>query len=279
MNNRPPLTDCTILLTRPSEEAEATGRALADAGARVIECPAIEFASLVEQNVGPIRSVLLALRDRAGWLVLPSPTAVRYFGEVLSRLHLEAAELGGLRVATVGQAGVEALRELGIETDFLPPQPHGASLAEHLPAERGDPVVILGSRQTRPELRDGLARRGLMVQTLPLYAPRPCRAGLDRLRAALEQRPAESAGENGGAQQVWLMLVTSPSAVDAVGDALADAPRLLDGVGWIAIGPTTRRRMRERGVADGSTVEAAQPRPEAIAAAAAQLAAALRRTD
>jgi uroporphyrinogen III methyltransferase/synthase len=273
MMHERPLSDCTVLVTRPSEEAGATARALADAGARVIECPAIEFASLVEQNVGPIKEILRALGERAGWLVLPSPTAVRYFGEVLSRLHLEPADLGDLRIATIGPGSAAALGELGLAAAFQPPLEQGASLAEHLPAEPGCPVVILGSRQTRPELRDGLAGRGLMAQTLPLYAPRPSREGLDRLRRTLRGE-----GEIASPGAVRMLLVTSPSAVDAIGEALADAPELLERVGWLAIGPTTLRRVHERGIGENLTAQAGQPRPESIARAAAGLAAALRRT-
>jgi uroporphyrinogen-III synthase len=237
MNLRLPLHDCTILVTRPGDEAGATTAALAEAGARIIECPAIEFTSLLEQNIGQIRHVLEALSERRGWLVLPSPTAVRYFGEVLSRLHLEPADLTGLRLATIGPGSATILSELGLAVDFQPP----------------------------------LARRGLLAQTLPLYAPRPCRPGLRRLRDALADRAA-------GSQPavVWLLLVTSPSAVDAIGDALADSPELLAEVGWLAIGPSTLRRARARGVAERLAAQAPRPRPQAIARAAAELAANLR---
>lgn len=269
MNAQPALHDCLILITRPSGEAGATAEALQAAGARVIACPAIEFGGLIEQNLAQIRPVLLALRDRGGWLLLPSPTAVRYFAELLARLQLEPADLSGLHIGTVGEGSAAVLHEHGLPVDFVPPVPRGSSLAEHLPAEAGAPVLILGSRQTRPELREALARRGLMVQTLPLYAPRPCQSGLQSLRRALMDHP------DGPRPLAVLLLVTSPSAVDAILDNLTDPPDLFNGAGWIAIGPTTLRRMADRGIDPGRMIESSHPRVEAIAEAAALLAARL----
>jgi uroporphyrinogen-III synthase len=87
-----------------------------------------------------------------------------------------------------------------------------------------------------------------------------------------------SSRAGGGPFGVWILLVTSPSAVDAIGEALADAPALLERVGWLAIGPTTLRQIHERGIAPALAARAAQPRPDSITEAAAELAGALRQS-
>jgi uroporphyrinogen III methyltransferase/synthase len=270
MRPDPSLRDCTIILTRPSDEAGALAAALGGAGARVLECPAIEFASLIEQSLDAIRAMLGALGERGGWLALPSPTAVRHFGEVLARLHLAPADLAPVRIAAIGAGSAAALGAIGLKPAFTPPKANAAALAASLPAEPGAPVVIMGSRQTRPELRDGLAKRGFMTQTLPLYAPRPSEEGLEKLRAALAGRPA------GRPAAPWMIAAASPSAVDAICDSAAAGPGALAGLGWIAIGPTTRKAMAGRGIDPARTIEAAEPGDAAFVEAAAALAARLR---
>ena len=195
---------------------------------------------------------------------------MRRFFEVLSRLHLDVAELDKLRIATVGQAGAQLLRGHDIEPEFVPDTARGDKLAETLPAGPGDAAVILGSRRTRPELREGLVRRGVMVQTLPIYAPEPCAEGLQALRDGLT-RPPDPNGET------RIMLVTSPSGVEAIVEALGDAPQfgIYTHIGWLAIGPTTARQAVAMNVPDKLIEQAERPQADEVVRGARRLAATL----
>jgi uroporphyrinogen-III synthase len=269
MSDPRPLADCIVFLTRPDGESGAMDDALVAAGARVVRAPAIEFIDLIEQNMPQVRIILDEMRRQRGWLILPSPTAVHYYAELLSRLHLDGGALDGMRVATIGEAGAAALRAHGLPVDFTPPLARGESLAQHLPGPADVPALILGSRQTRAELREGLTRRGFRLQILPLYAPRPCPAGLDRLTEAF-------AAAANAADDLRLIVVTSPSGVDAIMERHADAATGGATRGWISIGPTTHRRLLQYGIAPANARQADQPRADAVTAAAARLAARLR---
>jgi uroporphyrinogen-III synthase len=187
---------------------------------------------------------------------------VRHFAALLARLSLEpeaAVVLAGIRVAVIGEASAREVRACGLRADFVAPQPSGAMLAQTLPALPGTPVLIAGSAQSRPELSEGLALRGFNVQVLPLYAPRPSRAGLQAIRQALAERADR------------VLLVTSPSGVDAIWESRAQPPPLPLEVRWVAIGPTTAGRLEELGVEAGRRAQAATPDAHGVAAATLRL--------
>jgi uroporphyrinogen III methyltransferase/synthase len=252
----PDLSGWSLILTRPEGADAPLAEALAAMGADVIEAPAIEFASFVEQNVRPCLAAIQGLRAAEGWLVLPSPTAVRQFAALVSRLSLAPDVLAGIRLALVGQGSAREAEACGLRTDFVAPHPRGEALAEALPAVPGTPVLIAGSTQTRPELRNGLALRGFAVQVLPLYAPRPSRAGLQAILDALVERPDR------------VLIVTSPSGVDAIrAQAIPPTPAAR----WVAIGPTTARRLEKRGIAADRRATAATPDARGVAEAVLSL--------
>lgn len=263
--SRPP---CLIILTRPASEAQAMAAVIERQGARVCTAPVIEFVSYIEDNLPRLAAIFEELHQRGGWLVLPSPTAIRHFVELLSRIEVTPELLKGLRVATIGKAGVEALEKLDIPVDFMPPQPRSAVLAQTLPLDApAIPVIIVGSAQTRPELSEGLERRGARVQVLPLYAPRPNPPGLRELRQLLEEAPD---------MPPQIICVTSPSAVEAIAEEFkltpTQLPAALAGKGWVAIGPTTAAHLLRAGIPADSIAEAAEPSAEGIVAAAEALA-------
>src|SRR5262245_29352630 len=120
---QPTQLDCQIILTRPAGEARAMADAMTRLGAQVCTAPVIEFVSFIEDNLERIAQILEELHARGGWLVLPSPTAIEHFGEVLSRIHVHDDLLNGLHVATIGQASAAALQQAEIPLDFLPAEP------------------------------------------------------------------------------------------------------------------------------------------------------------
>ena len=258
------LRGCSIVWTRPAESAGAMAEALAKAGAEVHEAPAIEFVSLVNKNLRELGKSINALLKREGWLILPSPAAIRFFTQALEQLRLSPARLAPLRIAAIGPASAGQLAAAGLSAHFLPPWPNGRSLSETLPAEPGSPVLISGSSQTRPELREGLAARGLRVSVLPLYTPRASAAGLRAIHQLLAERPER------------LVVVTSPSAAEALrrffDHALVDKATLLDKAQWVAIGPTTFQKLREWNIlAPADVAQAATPDARGIIQAAAAL--------
>jgi uroporphyrinogen-III synthase len=253
-----PLRGVSLILTRPARTGGAMAAALADAGAEVLEAPAIELRSLVDETLAATEGLLADLRERRGWLILPSKAAIGYFKEALLRhTHCACEPLAGVRLAAVGRASAGALVEIGLKADFVPPRADGNSLGATLPAQAGELAAIVGSSETRRELAAGVAGRGIEVRVLALYAPQPCAEGLSAILQALAERPAR------------LLIVASPSAADALLDEWAASGRPAAALRWLALGPTTRGRLLERGIGPQAVLCAAAPTAQALIEAAA----------
>lgn len=223
------------VLCRPAGPASRVMAAeLAEAGHPVIEAPAIELVDRFDQVRESLAQALEGLCASGGWLILPSPGAVEFLGRALKQLDLSPQTLEGIATATVGRGSARAIRDLGLPEPFIPPEPLGASLAATLPAQPGQLIVLVSSSQSRPELAEGLAARELAPVPIALYEPRPCEPGLAALARVLDHRDEQP-----------ILIVTSPSGVDAILDRMRPA----DSVAWVAIGPTTRDRLHERGIA------------------------------
>jgi len=128
-----------VVVTRPGAQARPLVERLEEQGHEVVECPLIE----IEPTEGPV--------DVEGydWVIVTSPNGA---AELVRRAS------GTLpRVAAVGPATAEALRELGVEPAFVPtvssqdgllaefPQPSGRVLFAAADASRRGPVDELGA--------------------------------------------------------------------------------------------------------------------------------------
>lgn len=128
-----------IVVTRPRDQAGPLVRRLEELGHEVVECPLIE----IEPLPGPV--------DVQGydWVIVTSPNGAR---ELVSRAN------GVLpKVAAVGPGTAEALRELGVEPDFVPrvssqdgllaefPRPAGRVLFAAAEGARRGPIDELGA--------------------------------------------------------------------------------------------------------------------------------------
>ncbi len=268
----PSLSGWTVLITRPAENAEPVLNAFRQAGVAAVLTPAIEFSSLVDENRERLDSLLRRLRADDGWLVLPSPTAIRALFEVLGSPGQGPDPLGSIRLATIGAGSARALASHGRRPEFESPRPAGAALAQALPAKPGEPVGIVGSAQSRPELRQGLAARGLSVEFVPIYETIPSPSGLAGLHCRLEQLCRARGGSLEKPKAI--LLVSSPSAVDAIAESTINVKGLLEGVIWVAIGPTTRQRLEWLSLANGAVIESASPETEMLVQAAREAVAA-----
>ncbi len=238
---------------------EGSGRglmaALAAEGVEAEWMPAIELRRMAGA-AADLAAALERVEAKRGWVILPSPAAVRFFIEATEEVKGGAERRGRLRCAVVGEGSARVARELGLRVEFVPEEATGAALAAGLPGEAGMAALVAGSSGTRAELREGLAARGFDVAAVATYEPVACAEGLARLAAAL-----------GGGAEGRVVIVTSPSGVEAIG-AAAGAERIAR-ARWLAIGETTFEALRGWKV---SMTAAASPEPAVVARAARELA-------
>lgn len=246
-----PLSGRRIVLTRPETRRGTMLEALRESGAEAENIPVIRFEGCGGQSSKELVRRLEELRSGSGWLILPSPAAVRFLFELLGAENFDARALAGIRVAVVGAGSADELSNRGLKADFVSEAGTGEALASKLPLGSGEPVLIAGSSQSRPELADGLRARGGAVGNLALYSTVPHAEGIKTLNAKIADGELDS------------VVVFSPSAVEAIfsraeGSALA----ALRGVRWYAIGPTTAEALRGIGVVPAGIAE--RPNAESL---------------
>lgn len=254
---RPNLRGVTVIVTRPEGSAEATIDFFEALGAKVYWAPATVMASRVECYLEQLQEGLDDVYQNAGWLIIPSPMAVRFFQAAVEQLKRPDSETTTIRVATVGKKSAQLLHREGWVSVFTPPEPSAASLAKKLPVKPRTPVLLLGSERGRSELRMGLKARGVRLHTVNLYTPENNIGGLQVLVGALMNNPEA------------ILIVTSPSGVDSVWATLAGAAMSPAKMHWVAIGATTRDDLLKRGALADRVVTADRPDDLGLARAVA----------
>ena len=182
--SRRPLDGRTIVVTRAAAQAQRFTQLLEEAGARVLEAPAIVIAP--PPSWEPLDAALDAL-GTFSWVIFTSVNGVAMVDRRLPARGLVWAALAGRRVAAIGPATADALAEHGVRPDLVPGEYRAEGLLERLrgvitPADR---VLLPRAAQTRDVLVTGLRRLGAQVTEVPAYATRRADAGAARLREAL----------------------------------------------------------------------------------------------
>lgn len=231
-----------IVVTRPEDRAENLAKALRAAGAQPVLIPTIRIEAF-EQVPGLDR----AIRALGGydWVVFTSATAVELFLERLGRGENGRGSLSEARVAAIGPATAEALRERSIEPAFMPGTYVGEALAEGLPLAVGDRVLIPRAAEARPAIPRILERRGARVDEIHLY------------------RAAETVGQEASIealrQGVDALTFTSPSTlrgfIGLVRAAGLDPLRLPGSPVVACIGPITADAAAQAGLAPDVVAE------------------------
>ena len=223
-----PLGGRRVVVTRPREHAGPLLAALERLGAEAECVPLIRIAPSGDERA------LAEVVARGGhdWIVFTSANAVRAAGAALAGSRA--------RLAAVGPATANALRERGQEPAFVPARFAAAEIADGLQPLAGKRVLLPQSEIAEPVLADELRARGASVDAVDAYRTVP-REPSEAERAMLRDADA--------------VLLASGSAARSLarqggpGDALV-----------VAIGPTTAAaaraaRVRVDLVADEATGE------------------------
>jgi uroporphyrinogen III methyltransferase/synthase len=179
-----PLAGRTVVVTRAAAQAQRFTQLLEAAGARVIEAPAIVIGPPASWE--PLDAALAAL-DTFTWIVFTSTNGVLMVDRRLAALGLGWPALAGRRVAAIGPATADALREHGVRVDVVPAEYRAEGLVSRLRAvlAAGDRVLLPRAAQTRDVLVTELRALGVQVSEVAAYATRKAESGAARLADAL----------------------------------------------------------------------------------------------
>ena len=234
--DRRPLWGKRVLVTRSRTQASRLIELLNDLGAEPVELPSIEIGPL--DDYGELDQALTNAAEVPGrWIIFASVNSVEYVWERLRSLGKDARYLAGATIGAIGPATARALRERGIEPDFIPKR----SVSEEVIAElsgrdwNGRLVLLPGSAIGRDALAVGLAELGAEVKRVPAYRNVRPDGIEDRARAAFERG-------------IDVVTFTSSSTVRNLVDILGADRHLLESSAIACIGPITSATAGELGL-------------------------------
>jgi uroporphyrinogen-III synthase len=183
------------------------------------------------------------------WVAFTSANAVEAF------VPLAGSLLASVRIAAVGAATSQALRDHGVEPDLTPEREEAAGLVESLAPEiRGRRVLLPQAADALPILFEGLAAAGAEVTAVVAYDKR-LPPDARRLAAAYFA----------GIPLGWVTF-TSPRTVRAFAALFGeDWETRREGLRALSIGPVTSAELRSWGVEPAA--EASRPGDEEMVAA------------
>ena len=222
-----------VVVTRDEAADGPLSRELRELGLSVLVWPAV---SVTRADPAALRAAL-ATAGEFHWIVFASRHAV---AAVLAE---RAAPPKGVKVAAIGRATAQVLRQRGWPVDLVPEEASAAALvqafADRPEILRDAPRVLYpASSRALPTLATGLRQLGAEVSQVEAYRT--------------ESAPLDVAGCRDwiAREAVGAVTFTSPSAVDELARALgeADFTHLLSTAAPVAIGRTTARALSARGV-------------------------------
>ena len=233
-----PLAGRRIVITRPRDQIGQFRRLLEEAGGEVLEIPTIRIDP--PESWGPLDHAISRL-DEFQWVIFTSVNGVQNFRQRMGTNGMDLSALARYRVAAIGPATAEALKELGILPDVVPDEYRAEALLEHLRAHihPGDRVLLPRAAETRDLLVKELGRLGADVAEVPAYRTVAVREGAPVLRRAIESGTVD------------VVTFTSSSTVRHFVAMFAprEAVALLRDVTVACIGPITAATAAELGLA------------------------------
>jgi uroporphyrinogen III methyltransferase/synthase len=222
-----------VVVTRSEASDGPLSSELRNLGLSVLLWPAVTV-EMIEK--GPLEEALVNITSFQ-WIVFASRHAVAAVTDLM------ATPPAGVRIAAVGQATAQVLRQRGWPVDLLPSEANAAALVDAFAAAsvgfvEGSRVLFPASSRALPTIAAGLKQLGAEVIQVEAYRTESS--------GALDVEECRSWITRGS---IGAVTFASPSAVDELEHALGkdDFDRLLSVAAAVAIGPTTARALSDRG--------------------------------
>ena len=121
-----PLSGKRIVVTRTRAQAGVLTEQLRNLGADVIELPTIRIEPPTD-----LRAFAELVQDAHAydWIVFTSPNGVNAFFDLFYKLYDDAREIGGARIAAIGPATAQRIRDFHLKVDLQPEEFVAESLA------------------------------------------------------------------------------------------------------------------------------------------------------
>ena len=237
-----PLGGRQFLLTRPRQNMSSLAKRLRDAGAQVIEMPAIHTEPVSPNE--PLKSALIRFgqHEEDRWLVFTSPIGVNVFFGFLKEMKMDLRSVfcgkGTVRIGAIGSATADALCGYGLIPDAVPDTYSAGELGREIAkmSQPGEYVLIVRAENGSEDLIPPLTDRGLAVDDIPLY----------RTVYEVNSMLREEAGRMLQRREIDAVTFTSASTVHGFVRAMGEMD--YSGICAVCIGEQTARAAAEYGM-------------------------------
>lgn len=227
-----PLFGRRIAVTRSQRQAGGLLSLLHELGADAYELPTIRIEPPTEKRA--FIEALAGVRTY-DWIVFTSPNGVEYFFSAFFASHEDARDLGGARIAAIGNGTANRIREYRFGVDLIPKEFVAESLLDSFREMNVENLKILLPRAAgaREILAIELEKLGAIVDDVPVY-----------------QTVSEKEDVSGGikrflAEEADMVTFTSASTAASFKALGLSLPK---GLKTASIGPVTSREMRRLGL-------------------------------
>jgi uroporphyrinogen III methyltransferase/synthase len=228
-----PLFGKTIVVTRSRAQAGVLSRQLADLGAEVLELPTIRIEPPTD-----LRGFAELVQDSHSydWIVFTSPNGVTAFFEMFFKLYDDARDIGPARIAAIGPATAQRVRDYHLKVDLQPDEFVAEAIVRDFQKQGGVEnlrIFLARAEKARDVLPEQLIKLGAIVDQGIAYRTVPETRDITGARRRLLEEGAD------------LITFTSSSTVEnfmALGIPWPEKMRVA------SIGPITSKTARDLGL-------------------------------
>jgi uroporphyrinogen III methyltransferase/synthase len=227
-----------VVVTRTRKQASQLSKQLSNLGAEVLEIPTIKIGEPRDRK--PLVEAIAGL-NAYDWLVFTSPNGVDAFFGYFLKAFDDLRDIGGVRIAAVGPATAEKLKELHLHVDVTPKKyltsEISTALKEFQDVENLR-ILLMRAEVANLELPKTLESMGAIVDDVACYRTVPDQEDLNGAAADLEDSGAD-----------WITFASSSSVENF--HARFDLPQLQEDFPQIqlaSIGPETSKAIKALGL-------------------------------
>ena len=162
-----------IVVTRARGQAAELAHQLGELGAEVLEVPTIKIEPPTRRE--DVVDAMLELNSY-DWLVFTSPNGVTTFFDYFFRQFHDMRDLGGARIAAVGPATANKLKELHLQVDLMPEEAVGSQIVEafaEYESIENLKICLLRAEVANSYLAESLEAMGAIVDDVACYKTVP----------------------------------------------------------------------------------------------------------
>src|SRR2546430_8230395 len=228
-----PLSGKRIVVTRTRKQTSALSNKLRALGAHVVELPTIRI-----EPPGDLRGFAQLVQDAHvyDWIVFTSANGVEAFFDVFFKLYDDAREIGGARIAAIGPATAQRVKDFHLHVDLQPEEFVAEAVVKEFQRQGGIEnlrILLVRGENARDVLPKELSGLGAIVDEAFAYRTVPETRDPTGARRQLTKDGAD------------LITFTSSSTVE---NFLALGLPWPKGMQVASIGPITSKTARDHGL-------------------------------